>query len=65
MESLVPVEIIERKILLIRGNKVMLDTDLADLYGVETRSLVQAVKLIPYVFLPTLCSSLAKRNLNL
>ncbi len=44
MESLVSVEIIERKILLIRGKKVMLDADLADLYGVETRSLVQAVK---------------------
>jgi hypothetical protein len=44
MEPLVPVEVIEKKILLIRGQKVMLDADLADLYGVETRSLIQAVK---------------------
>ena len=35
---------IERAILLIRGQKVMLDEDLADLYGVETRVLNQAVK---------------------
>jgi len=42
--SLVPVERIERSILLIRGRKVLLDRDLAELYGVETRVLVQAVK---------------------
>jgi hypothetical protein len=42
--SLVPVERIERAILLIRGRKVMLDADLASLYGVETRVLVQAVR---------------------
>jgi hypothetical protein len=42
--SLIPVERIERAILLIRGLKVMLDSDLADLYGVETRVLVQAVR---------------------
>ena len=35
---------IERQILLIRGEKVMLDTDLAALYQVETRALTQAVK---------------------
>ncbi len=44
MKALIPVEIIEKKILLIRGEKVMLDSDLAELYGVETRVLVQAVK---------------------
>jgi len=42
--SLVPVERIEKAILLIRGKKVMLDADLASLYGVETRVLVQAVR---------------------
>jgi hypothetical protein len=41
---LVPVERIEKAILLIRGQKVMLGADLAALYGVETRVLVQAVK---------------------
>jgi hypothetical protein len=40
----VPVEHIERAILILRGHKVMLDTDLAALYGIETRVLVQAVK---------------------
>ena len=44
MKSLIPVETIEKKILLIRGAKVMLDSDLAMLYGVETREIVQAVK---------------------
>lgn len=44
MEALVPIEIIEGKILLIRGQKVMLDRDLAQLYGVETRVLNQAVR---------------------
>jgi hypothetical protein len=42
--ALVPGERIEQVILLIRGHKVMLDADLAVLYGVETRALVQAVK---------------------
>ncbi|MEK6572275.1 MAG: ORF6N domain-containing protein [Bacteroidota bacterium] len=37
-------EAIERRILLIRGHKVMLSVHLADLYGVETRVLNQAVK---------------------
>jgi len=44
MKSLVPVETIEKKILLIRDEKVMLDSSLAILYGVETREIVQAVK---------------------
>lgn len=42
--ALVPVERIEQAILLIRGQKVMLDRDLAALYGVEVRALIQAVK---------------------
>jgi len=43
-QSLIPVERIERAILLVRRQKVMLDADLAALYGVETRVLIQAVK---------------------
>ena len=39
-----PLGVIEKKILLIHGKKVMLDRDLAELYGVETRVLNQAVK---------------------
>jgi hypothetical protein len=41
---LVPSERIEQSILFIRGEKVMLDFNLAELYSVETRTLVQAVK---------------------
>jgi len=37
-------EIVIRKIYLIRGKKVMMDRDLAEMYGVETRILNQAVK---------------------
>ena len=44
MNELIPQEMIERKIFVIRGHKVMLSTHLAELYGVEVRSLVQAVK---------------------
>ena len=42
--SFIAQEVVERKIYLIRGKKIMLDRDLAPLYGVETRSLNQAVK---------------------
>ncbi len=42
--SLIPIQRIERKILLLRGEKVLLDSDLAELYGVETKALNQAVK---------------------
>lgn len=43
-ESLVPMERIEGMILMVRGQKVMLDADLAQLYGVRTKALNQAVK---------------------
>jgi hypothetical protein len=42
--SLIPLERIERPILLIRGHKVILDADLAALYDVETKQLIRAVK---------------------
>ncbi len=42
--SIIPIERVEQSIYLIRGHKVMLDRDLAGLYGVETRVLNQAVK---------------------
>ncbi len=43
MQSMVPIEIIATKIYLIRGQKVMLDRDLAELYGVETKYLKRQV----------------------
>jgi hypothetical protein len=42
--SLAPIERIERAILLIRNHKVMLDADLAKLYGVSTKRLNEQVK---------------------
>jgi phage regulator Rha-like protein len=44
MRAVVPVEVIKQKIYLIRSQKVMLDNDLAELYGVETFNLNKAVK---------------------
>jgi hypothetical protein len=40
----VPLRRIEQAILQVRGHRVMLDADLAALYGVETKALVRAVK---------------------
>ncbi len=44
MANIIPAERLEKCILLIRGQKVMLSTELAGLYGVEPKVLVQAVK---------------------
>lgn len=44
MSDLIPLERIENKILLIRGQKVLLDRDLAELYEVTTKALKQAVR---------------------
>lgn len=44
IKNLIPIDKIESKVILMRGLKVMLDRDLAELYGVETRVLNQAVK---------------------
>lgn len=42
--DIIPNEIVESKIFVFRGKKVMVDRDLATLYGVETRILNQAVR---------------------
>ena len=44
MKSLVPIVVIEKKILLINGQKVMLDSDLSALYGVTTKRLNEQVR---------------------
>jgi phage regulator Rha-like protein len=44
MTTLVPIELIASKIYLMRSVKVMLDKDLSELYGVETKVLKQAVR---------------------
>ena len=43
-EKEIAVELVATKILLVRGRKVMLDRDLAELYGVKTRDLNKAVE---------------------
>src|SRR5690242_7133710 len=43
-ESLIPTESIQNKIFIIRERKVMLDHDLAELYGVLTKNLNKAVR---------------------
>jgi hypothetical protein len=42
--TLIPIDLVRSRILLVRGEKVILDRDLAELYGVETRVLNQAVR---------------------
>ena len=43
-KAIIPSSRIENKIFFVRSHNIMLDRDLADLYGVETKVLVQAVK---------------------
>ena len=66
MTALVPVEIIANKIYLIRGAKVMLDRDLAELYEIENRILKQAVRRNIHRFPPDFMFELNKEeNLSL
>jgi len=57
-------EVIISKIYLIRGVKVMIDRDLAELYGVDTRTLNQAVKRNPKRFPDDFMFHLTKDELN-
>jgi hypothetical protein len=47
VHALVPTEVVEGVIIVLRGEKVILDRDIARLYEVETRTLVQAIKRNP------------------
>ncbi len=55
MTAVIPIQIIENKIFIIHGQKVMLDSDLALLYGVETKVLNQVSNVILIAFLVILC----------
>jgi len=55
----------ERRIYLVRGQKVMLDYDLADLYAVETRALKQAVRRNPGHFPDDFMFTLAEEEIDL
>lgn len=64
--ALMPTEITERKIYLIRGVKVMLDSDLARLYQVSTKSLNLAIRRNKYRFPKDFMFQLNKKeSLNL
>ena len=63
-KSFVPAERIEQSILLIRGQKVMLDADLAALYEVPTKALNQAVKRNERRFPPDFMFQLNKKEKN-
>jgi len=64
MRGIVPIDIIAGKIYLIRGSKVMLDRDLAELYGIETRVLKQAVRRNIKRFPPDFMFELSKQELD-
>lgn len=57
MTDFVPIERIASKIYLIRDIRVMLDRDLAELYGVQTKVVKQAVRRNINRFLTILCLS--------
>lgn len=57
--------IIQSKIYEVRGQKVMLDFDLAEMYGTETKRLKEAVKRNLNAFHPTLCLNLQKMSTHL
>ncbi|MGH8672835.1 MAG: ORF6N domain-containing protein [Burkholderiales bacterium] len=58
-----PVERIESRILVLRGHKVILDADLARLYGVETRRLNEQVRRNPSRFPPEFMFQLSDQEL--
>lgn len=57
-----PMETIERRIYLIRSHRVMLDRDLADLYGVRAIALRQQVKRNPARFPDDFCFQLTREE---
>ena len=63
--SIIPAELIEQKIYVIRGHKVMLDRDLAQLYAVQTIALRQQVKRNPDRFPDDFIFQLTKKEADL
>jgi hypothetical protein len=62
MNKIIPLDVIERRIFLLRKQKVMLDADLAALYGVTTKVLNQAVKRNPDRFPEDFMFQLTKKE---
>lgn len=64
MKNLLPIEKIEKSIFIIRGQRVMLDVDLAQIYDVSTKALNQAVKRNLERFPPDFMFVLTKKERN-
>lgn len=64
-DSLIPVERIASQIYLLRGEKVMLDSDLAALYGIETGALTRAMKRNQERFPDDFCFQLSKEEFEI
>ena len=64
MSNLIPIEAISSKIYFVRKHRVMLDRDLAELYGVETSQLKRAVKRNIDRFPPDFMFELTKEELE-
>ncbi len=64
-KTLIPIERIASQIYLIRGEKVMLDSDLATLYGVETGALTRAMKRNRERFPEDFCFQLSKQEIEI
>lgn len=62
--SIIPIERIAASIYLIRGEKVMLDSDLAELYGTETKMLVRQMKRNIERFPDHFCFQLTKEEFD-
>jgi hypothetical protein len=62
MSDIISYKEVEKKILSIRGDNVLLDSSVAELYGVETREINQAVKNNPEKFLEGYIITLSKQE---
>ncbi len=62
MKQIIPNEYLEKRIYLVRGQKVMIDKDLAELYGVETKMFNRAVKRNSDRFPPDIMFQLTKEE---
>jgi hypothetical protein len=63
-KEMASIEVIQRRIMSIRGDRVMLDHSLADLYGVETRQLKRAVRRNIHRFPPDFMFELTREEYN-
>jgi hypothetical protein len=62
--NIIPIESIAHRILLLRGKKVLLDADLAELYGVETKRLNEQVKRNSQRFPPDFIFTLSQEEFS-